>query len=144
QPRGEMQHGSDVRAAAFGPGGQSVLTATADTLQWWSTSDRQRLGPGLKRGDLGTIVALVCGRQERGATVIAAGAARMIRVWDDLILPAGRALVPGGTPVHAAAFGWDGRAILVGRGSDWGRKALGEAHLLDASSKKPLSPRLPH
>jgi WD40 repeat protein/tetratricopeptide (TPR) repeat protein len=153
--RDQLEHGSSVYVAAFGPGGKSILTAGADgTARLWDAATGRPFGAPMKHPSMIGAAAL----SPDGKVLATAGGNRMGRVIDEEMeqitkvkrpvdntarlwdATTGR---PIGEPlehqqvVEAVAFSPDGKSILTG-------SADGTARLWDAATGRPIGQPMKH
>jgi WD40 repeat protein len=105
-----MRHPREVLAAAFGPGGRTVLTSSADrAVWWWDATTGKPVGEPVRHK--GSVEALAVSPD--GRTFVTGSRDRAAHVWSAAgNQPVGQPL-PHGAAVNTTQFSGDGRTLLT-------------------------------
>ncbi len=133
--KGVFHHGDQVRAVAFSPDGQTILTGSMDkTARRWDAATGRPIGPPLEHS--AAVVSAAFG--PAGQTILTGSHDRTVRLWDAATgRPIGRPVMEP-DQLWAAAFSPDGRTILTVGSADH------RARLWDAATGRPIGPDLEH
>src|SRR5262249_37397653 len=125
-------HQESVRAAAFSPDGQTILTGSLDkTARLWDVVPGDVLGVQLRHQAAVYAVAF----SPDGRTIATGGNGGATRLWEPAAGTRPRILVEAPFAVYRVAFSPDGKTLLIASWDD-GRR-------WDAATGKPLGQPLP-